>query len=234
MRSFCAKMAAAMVLAASSSARAGLIVTLDEFTGSDLRVRLTFSELTGPDAGKIGLLAEVVTDPLFPNVGDLRGVFMNFSADSGPLFSGLTVTGPDVTDFEFHANSVTSTGGDNNINPGGPFDIGVELGSPGIGSNDIHSTSMVFASSGPLTLDNFPVPAWNFGARATSVGQPDGSRSGSSKLLGTGFFIPLPQPDPVDPQSSPMKPEPATAALVLLGLMIATFGRQTRQSRGAS
>jgi hypothetical protein len=120
-------------------------------------------------------------------------LFVNF-AGSNTLFSNLTATGTDVTQVVMSANNVSNLGGGVNTNPEGPFDIGVEIGTPGIGGNDIQSTTITFSSSGSLTnamftTDTDPVTASGpnallFAVRMTSVGLPGGPRDGSSKLGG--------------------------------------------------
>ena len=107
--------------------------------------------------------------------------------------AGLTVTGADVT--------AVSTGGvcnagsnSNNLNGGGspcPFDVGVEIGSQGIGTDDIQSTMFFVTSTAGLGLADFD--GVDLGVRLMSVG-PD--RNGSSKL-----------------KKSPPVPEPGSFAL---------------------
>lgn len=63
------------------------------------------------------------------------------------------------------------------------YDVGVEIGTQGIGKDDIQST--VFIVSNPkyeLNVDNFADV--EFGVRLTSVGQRGSNRNESSKIFG--------------------------------------------------
>lgn len=133
------------------------------------------------------------------NIGDLRGLFLNVTDES--LLDGLTVSGSEITSSVFSANNVINLGGGSNLNGGGtpcPCDIGLEIGSPGIGKNDIQSVTFTL-SHVSADLDVSLLQGESFGVRVTSVGDAGGSRNGSSKLVG-------------------IVPEPTTAILMLLGL----------------
>jgi hypothetical protein len=96
---------------------------------------------------------------------------------------------------------VINLGGGSNLNGGGSpcfCDIGIEIGSPGIGKDDIQSVTFTLSHDSE-SLDISLFEDQDFGVRATSVGDAGGSRNRSSKLIG-------------------VVPEPSTAILMLLGL----------------
>jgi len=120
---------------------------------------------------------QVSVDKINP-IGDIRGVFFNV-ADNAAL-EGMTVTGDNVTSSSFAADSVNDLGGGVNVNPD-LFDGGVEIGTEGIVTDDIQSTTFTLSNAaGDLTVDQFL--SQDFGLRLTSVGE---NRSASSKLAGT-------------------------------------------------
>ena len=135
---------------------------------TDLRFTLTVDESNGYTA-------------------DIRGLFWD---DDNDNVAGWTVLdseeSPDVTDYQFNANNVRNLGNGANMNgsitnKGRAFDAGVEIGTQGIGKDDIQNTSFVIQSPGEdLTLDD--IGGQRFGVRLTSVGEIDGPREGSLKL----------------------------------------------------
>lgn len=98
---------------------------------------------------------------------DLRGFFMDLDSDSSN-------------------DTVTQVGGkDNNMKGSGEaFDAGYEIGTAGIGKDDISSYTVTL----PADFDINDLDDLSFGVRATSVGE---SREDSVKLVGT-FDIPEP------------------------------------------
>lgn len=116
---------------------------------------------------------------------DLRGVFFNVSNNA--LLESLTFSGDDITASDVNSRGLRSVGGrDNRINPE-RFEAGVEIGSSGIGEDDIDSTTFTISSDDPaFGLDLFSEQ--NFGLRLTSVGEGD-SREGSRKMIGTSEFV---------------------------------------------
>ena len=104
---------------------------------------------------------------------DLRGLFFNVDGD-GP--SSVMVSGTHVTDF---AVDTIDLGNGANMQGGGrkPYDVGVEIGTQGIGKDDIQSTSFFVAG-----LKLADIYGQEFGARLTSVGAPRRKREGSAKL----------------------------------------------------
>ena len=132
-------------------------------------------------------------------IGDLNAIFFDLSDES--LASGLTASGDDVTGSRFDADRVTridsyTTMNGEVINDYGKFDGGVQLGTAGVGGDDIRSTTFTLShTSQSLTLADFSQQ--DFGIRLTSVGAEDGSRTGSLKLGGTAPLF-----DPSGPEGT--------------------------------
>ena len=162
------------------------------FTGDPIEVKITFDDAAA-DPGDIWIGVEVLGD----QEGDLRGLFLNLSDDS--LIAALEVTGSDVT--RIVKFDVMNIGLGVNLNGGGgpcPCDLGIRLGTPGMGRDDIQSTSLVLSHPDEdLSLSLFQNEL--VGVRVTSV-EVGGSRNGSSKTVA-------------------VVPEPMTAGLVALGLI---------------
>jgi hypothetical protein len=102
---------------------------------------------------------------------DLRGLF--FDVQDAALLSKLVFTGADITSTQVADDQVTDLGhGANMKGKGHPtFDVGVEFGTPGVGHDDITTTSFVLSTNdgSALTLDD--MAQVEFGARTTSNGQ---------------------------------------------------------------
>ncbi len=180
---------------------ASLSFNINQFTGDNAEVKIALDDTIDP--GSVKFTVEVV-DP----IADIRGVWFDISDDA--LLSGLSILGSDITKIEIDANNVNNLGGGNNLNGGGtlaPFDIGLEIGTPGIGMDDFQMTMFTVSHDTEiLTLDNFV--NLDFGVRLTSVGE---NREGSSKLAA----VTPPKPTKPTPQSVP---EPRTwLSLTLLG-----------------
>ncbi len=159
---------------------------VEDIGSTPLQVQVTITEVGGS--------LEVTLQVLAGYIADLRGFFFNLADDT--LIDTLTVIGADITDKELdidedgnpEVDSVPP--GEPNINPGGPFYVGIEIGSNGIGSDDIPTTTITIDSSArDLTLED--ILGQEVGIRATSVGidadldgVADGGRNGSSKLVG--------------------------------------------------
>jgi VCBS repeat-containing protein len=141
---------------------------------------ITVTEVGGDLVFNVQLTSDTGT------IGDLRALF--FDVNNEALLSGLSVTGVDVTDSAFGANTIKTLGGDANIsgevvNTFGAFDAGVEFGTAGMSANDIRSTQFILSHNTlDLTLDL--ISQQDFGVRITSVGTEGGSRNGSLKLGG--------------------------------------------------
>jgi hypothetical protein len=192
------------LLGIATGANALTMDTLTEpFTGTDTAVRIELSE----EGGDIRVTATVTL-----GLADLRAVYLDIVNDS--LLSGMTASGEFVTSSQFVANGVIDVGKGGNLHGGGtpcPCDIGVQLGTPGIGKDDILSTSFLLHASAPLTLADFADQL--VGVRVTSAGRDPGSRGGSAKLAGT---VPV--------------PEPGTALLTATGLAaLASVRRRLRK-----
>ena len=192
------------------------------FTGADTSVHILLDDTGGNIA---------VTLTVNEGVGDLRGFFLNIGDFS--LLDGLKVTGDDVTGFTLDEDSVINLHYGANMNGGGspcPCDLGVLIGTPGTGRDDIFTTTFVLDATADLVLDAFAGQL--IGVRVTSVGSvadgfddladskdpkddfKDGPRHGSAKLVAT-------IPDPIVPV-----PEPSTALLIALGLGALGGGRR--------
>ncbi len=185
-----------------------VVITLDNnIAGSDSEVQVTVNEL----GGDLEFTLEVISTNT-GNIGDLRGLFFHIFDES--LIPGLSASGADVTDQQYGANGVNNLGPGANIDPLGPYDLGIEFGTS---SDDIGLTTFILShSSGTLTLGGF----FDFGlefmaARLTSVGPDGGRRDGSSKTYGNG-----PDPAPV--------PEPTTMFLFGIGLAGLGFSRKKK------
>lgn len=126
-------------------------------------------------------------------IGDLRGIFFDLADES--LVKTLSVNGTH-TEFQQGNDTVTDLGDGANMNgllgslapakkiagsEGNGFDAGIEIGSAGIGKDDIRTYDFVLSSSlRDLTLADFSNV--DFAARLTSVGT-EFVRTGSAKLL---------------------------------------------------
>lgn len=194
-----------LAASAGSALAATIEASASAFTGAEIDVSLLID-----DDGEIdGGLEITLTVSDGSVIGDLRGFFAQIADES--LLSGLSVVGDDVTESAFAANDVINLGGGANLNgePGlnpCPCDLGVELGTPGIGSDDLQSvTFTLLHTTEDLSVDL--LAGLDFGVRVTSVGASGGSRGDSSKLVG-------------------VVPEPSTALLFALGLGgLASVGR---------
>jgi hypothetical protein len=177
---------------------------LEPFTGSDSSVLVTLGD--GPSIGEILVSVQVIQ-----GVADIRGVFLDLADDS--FLAGLQVIGQWVTSFDA-SGSVIAEGGGNNLRGGGspcPCDIGVQIGTPGIGRDEIQSTSFIL-SHPDMPLDLSLLFEQDIGVRLTSVGADEFHRGGSSKL---GGIVPVPEP----------------STLVLVGLGVVSLGARSRLRR---
>jgi hypothetical protein len=210
-----------VLLACATSARAGLI-SYHAMPGSGDPALATVTFDDTKQAGQVQITVAVDTGY---RLADINGFFFNIGNES--LLSGLTVSGSDVTLLVKNANSVTSAGSGNNINGGiGPFDVGLRIGTPGIGTDDIQTTTFLLSAAGVnLTTDMFTgatnAQDYIFGIRLTSVGT-EGHRTGSSKLVDC---------NPIPPDEPPVvTPEPST----FVGLFaMCSLALVVRRLRGA-
>lgn len=166
---------------------------LDDPTATDEpAVWITLTE--NPD-GTLTITAEVQGQP----TGDLRGLFFDITNEA--LLSKLVLSpAPDITQSDIGNDSIVSTGNSsNNMSgrtlEGGGFDVGIEIGSQGIGTDDIQTFSVTLSTSDntPLTLADFA--SAEFGVRIMSVGT-EGDREGSNKLIGNVPHVLLSSPPP--------------------------------------
>jgi hypothetical protein len=176
---------------ASGSAGATTIDTvLTPFTGADSSVHITLDDSAG-DPGTIEVQVDVIG-----NDADLRGVFFNIALD-GDLLSGIVASGDYVTGFA--SEDLINLGHGSNLNGGGspcPCDFGVELGTPGISTDDLGSATFTLtlydASGDMIDLDLDMFADQTLGVRLTSVEVDGFGREGSAKLFGT--LPPIPEP----------------------------------------
>lgn len=184
-----------LLLSAPIAGASILSSTASSFTGDPLTVAIEIDDEADP--GNLQITLSVVGEG---DIGDLRGFFAHVTDES--LLSGLSVSGDLVRGSVFDANGVINLGRGSNLNGGGspcPCDLGIEIGKPGIGRGDDFQSVMLTLSHVSEDLTAALFRDQQFGIRVTSVGSIDGSREGSSKLIG-------------------VVPEPTTATLMLLGL----------------
>lgn len=172
----------AFALFSANDAEAAVVSVLTPFTGDPTEVTVTIEQ-----AGSGVQVTAEVTGIL----GDLRGVFLSWAGfDSSLTYSAA---GADVTDFaqDTGSGSVNNLGGGATISPASA-DLGVEIGSSGIGSDDIQLTSFILSVAGGTLLES-DFDSGTVYARVTSVLVGD-SRSGSSKLSGDLEMSEVPLP----------------------------------------
>ena len=221
------------------------------FAGADTSVRIFMDDAGGDIA---------VTLTVNEGIADLRGFFITIQDFS--LFDGLRVTGDDVTKFKLANNDVINLKNGVNLNGGGspcPCDLGVALGTPGTGKDDIFTTTFVLDAKADLVLDDFAGEV--IGIRVTSVGDGD-SKGDHHHHKGDSHWDPKDSDkefhdkfdkfkddckdgkdgkDEKDNRGGSAKliaqipdpivpiPEPSTAALVALGLAAAALRRRARR-----
>lgn len=117
-------------------------------------------------------------------VGDLRGLFFDVADES--ILSSLKVIATS-TDIRMGDDSIKDLGDGANMNgllgSDKGYDVGIEVGSAGIGKgDDIRSYSFTLDSSA-RNLSLADVANVDFAARLTSVGVIGGTRADSSKIL---------------------------------------------------
>ena len=206
-----------VLLACAPAARAGLIsFNAKPYAGDPAGATVTFDDGATPGSVRVTVAVDHGVC-----LADLNGFFFNLRDES--LLPGLSATG-DVTLTVKSANSVTSAGPGNNVNGGqiGAFDVGLRIGSPGIGKDDIDTATFLLGAPG-VNLTNDMFTAANeegniFAVRLTSVGTTETARNGSSKLCNDVLT-----PPPVH------APEPSTfTGLLVLGSLALLAGRFRR------
>jgi Ca2+-binding RTX toxin-like protein len=179
----------------------GALITVTETADGKLDFRLRVTDVITNAADK-------------PDTADLRGLF--FQVGDKGLLKGLLISGPNVTACAIKANGVMEVQGDVNMKGEvgkavGPFDVGIEFGTEGMGKDDIQETTFTLESTAPLTLEF--VMQQQLGLRLTSVSDNGEGRRLSLKLTGqlTGtpkVVDPAPtDPTPVDPPPTDPTPE---------------------------
>lgn len=169
--------------------------TASAFAGDPLDVLIEVDDESDP--GNLVIRLSIASED---DAGDLRGFFAQVTDET--LLSGLSLLDVDsvISNAVFESDGVVRVGGGNNVNGGGspcPCDLGVEIGSPGVGRDDYRDVTFTLThATEALTVDLFQ--AQTVGVRVTSVGDLGGDRNGSSKLIA-------------------VVPEPSTALLMALG-----------------
>jgi PEP-CTERM motif-containing protein len=199
------------VLSSAYTARATSVeLTATPFTGSPTSVRIVLDDEVGGGDIRVSVTVN-------EGLADLRGVFLDVRDDVLFALSSIQATGEFVTGIK---TNVIDLGHGANLNGGGtpcPCDIGVLLGTAGIGKDDIQSTSFVLSLTTGDLLDLSAFANQAIGVRVTSVGPEGGNRAGSSKLAGT-------IPDPTVPV-----PEPSPALLIAIGLGVLGYAGRRRR-----
>jgi hypothetical protein len=187
--------AAALLLAVQPAAATTIEALLTPFTGDYVEARIALDDAAG-DPGEIEVTVEITQ-----NLGDIRGVFFEVALDAADL-SGLYAYGSSYIE-SFASGDVINLGHGSNLHGGGspcPCNFGVEIGTPGLGTDDIQTLTFTLAhESLMLELDMFFEQS--VGLRVTSVELDGEGREGSAKLKGA---LPIPEPSP--------------ASLLILGL----------------
>lgn len=130
-------------------------------------------------------------------IGELNGLFFDM-AGNVDLYTGMTVsTDTGTLDMDVDEGDVSNLGGGVNVKGEvvktyGEFDVGVLTDPTGLGNGDLQAISFTLTADQALTLED--VALMDFAVRLTSVGDPDGDRSGSSKIGGTAPEAPPEEP----------------------------------------
>lgn len=198
-----ARVAAAPAFAAASAAR-----SLEFFIAGEPGAKVTVTEAAdGSLVFKVEVVDQISGGGDAVDIADLRGLFFHVADES--LLGGLVVTGADVTQARAEADGVSNLGA--GVNMEGrehqPFDLGVEFGTPGVGTDDLRETTFILHhATKPLTLELI-AGQW-FGVRMTSVSDNGLGRELSLKLVGqagqpSGIAPPVEEPNPTPPPETP-------------------------------
>jgi len=141
-------------------------------------------------------------------VADIRGLYFNL-ADSD-LTDNLIANGGDLSDQSYSDASNFRNG--NNVKGGGrsPYDVGLDFGTPGIGTDQIAATSFVLSSidGTPLTLDL--IAQVEFAARVQG-NNPDEETGGGPQKMST---ISPAAPDAIDDVATTLEDIPVTVDVI--------------------
>ncbi len=147
------------------------------------QVRITITENAD---GSVTLSAAIEGDV----VGDLRGLFFDIANESllGTLQYRLT-TGGEPLPLAQIDDGIGGSSGPKDLRmmgqllgSDGGYDIGIEIGTDGIGKDDYRSFSFVLSTSTGTALTLADFAGVDFGVRTTSVGLEGSTREDSSKL----------------------------------------------------
>ncbi|MEQ6250323.1 Ig-like domain-containing protein [Sulfitobacter sp. HNIBRBA3233] len=161
-----------------------------------MKIDFTVVEKDVNDDEIMDLVWTATIDESYGLTGDLRAIMWDVNDGRETKWSALDdkvappVLGSDVTDWQFDANAVDNFGNGANLHGeitsrNRDFDAGVEIGTQGIATDDIQSTTWTVlgdTSIGSLSLDD--IGNQRIGVRVTSVGEPGGNRDGSLKIEG--------------------------------------------------
>ncbi len=172
-------------------------LVLKDFEGRDTEVSLDIIQYSESSVG--------VTAYVSDGIADLQGLFFNLSDTYSA--GDLNVYGRNVTSYTYNDNKTVKIGGGVTMSGAGTFDLGVQIGTPGIGKDDISSASFTIESLSGKAISFTDL----FGARLTSVGA---NRQDSRKLVG---LCETPTPNPTMPPAA--VPEPTTLLLLSAGVL---------------
>jgi hypothetical protein len=153
--------------------------TIGQAFGDSFAIDITVSITPLSNNGGVKL---TVTESDADSIGDLRGLFFDVNK-SFHLGAPSAITGTKVTDKQVVDNGVIDLGNGANMKGNGNknYDVGAEIGTQGIGHDDIQTTVIDVAWPG-LTLASLCDQA--VGVRLTSSGHSGSSRAYSSKIFG--------------------------------------------------
>lgn len=172
------------------------MATMEFILSGDVAIKVIVTELDGALDFEVSVI-QPGEDGYTGQIGELNGLFFDMAGDVDG-FSSLTANdGVDDLSLESGEASVANLGGGINLNGEvvkdlGKFDVGIVTATTGLGKGDLQDITFTLTADVPLTLAD--VAGMDFGVRLTSVGEPDGSRDGSSKIGGTAPDAPVEEP----------------------------------------
>ena len=150
-----------------------------------VNVRVTVTEVDGALEFNVHVL-QPGEEGYTGQIGEINGLFFDLAADVSGYTEMTSTDSEGGTLFTaVDEASVSNLGGGVNVNGEvlkdfGGFDVGVLLDPTGLGNGDLQDITFTLDADMDLTLED--VALQDFAVRLTSVGDPDGSRSGSLKL----------------------------------------------------